>query len=252
MNIALNQDRTAILLDRMTTLRNPPERHINILHPYIEFTNNHKKLLNPPTTIHKEIFNFIHQETIPTTIHTLTEKFPFLPNSLLNEALRIYEPLNEYSHPPPIPQIPPPPIPNETQNINSNTQIISWNASSLNTAQPNLQDLMRHTNLAIIVIQETKLIATKSTKYIQNLFPYYKLIFNNTHALNRCIQQRIPYTPVRGGLLTLINQKYAFPGNITKISSLANISILTNYTYKKPPNTTMVNNTFTCLHILKI
>ena len=137
-----NQDWTATLLDRMTTLRNPIERHINILHPYTKFTNNHKKLLNPPTTIHKEIFDFIHQETVPTTIHTLTEKFPFLPNSLLNEALRIYELLNEYSHPPPIPQIPPPPIPNETQNINNNTQIISWNASSLNTTLPNLQDII--------------------------------------------------------------------------------------------------------------
>ena len=209
----------------MTTLRNPPKRHIRTLHPYTDFINNHKKLINPPTTIHQETFDFIHQETIPTTIQTLTQKFPFLPNRLLNEALRIYEPLNEYSHPPPTPQIPPPPIPNETQNINNNTEIISWNASSLNIELPNLQVIIRHTNLAIIAIQETKLTATKSTKYIQNLFPHYKLIFNNTHALTRCIQQRIPYTSTRGGLLTLINQKYAFLGNVTKIPSPANISL---------------------------
>ena len=219
-----NQDWTSTLLDRMSTLRNSPKRHINTLHPYTKFINNHKKMLNPPTTMHKEIFDFIHQETIPKTIHTLTEKFPFLPNSLLNEALRIYESLIKYSYPPPIPQIPPPSIPNEIQNSYSNTQIISWNASSLNTALPNIQDIIRHTNLTIIAIQETKFTATKSTKYIQNLFPHYKLIFNNTHALTRCIQQRIPYTPVREGLLTLINQKYAFLGNITKIPSPANIS----------------------------
>ena len=208
----------------MTTLRNPPERHIHTLHPYTKFINDHKKLINPPTDIHNEIFDFIHLEPTPTTIQTLTQKFPFLPNRLLNETLRIYEPLNEYSRPPPIPQTPPPPIPNRSQNSNNNTQIISWNASSLNTALLNLQDIIRHTNLAIIAIQETKLTAIKSTKYIQNLFPQHKLIFNNTHALTRCIQQRIPYTPARGGLLTLINQKYAFPGNITKIPSLANIS----------------------------
>ena len=166
----------------MSTLRNPPERHINMLHSYIKFINNHKKMINPPTTIHKEIFDFIHQEPTPTTIHTLTEKFPFLPNSLLNETLRIYEPLNKYTHPPSIPQIPPPPITNETQNLNSNTQIISWNESSQKSALPNLHDIIRHTNLAIIAIQETKLTATKSTKYIQNLFPHYKLIFNNTHT----------------------------------------------------------------------
>jgi exonuclease III len=76
---------------------------------------------------------------------------------------------------------------------------------------------------AIITIQETKLTATKSTKYIQNIFPQHKLIFNNTHALTRCIQQRMPYTPARGGLLTLIDQKYAYPGNITKIPTPAAI-----------------------------
>ena len=218
-----NQDWTSLLLDRMSTLRNPPERHINTIHPYTEFTNNYRKMIKPPTTMHKEIYDFIHQETIPISIHTLTEKFPFLPINLLNETLRIHEPLIEYSHPPPIPQIPPS-IPNTTQNSYSNTQIISWNVSSLNTALPNIQDLIQHTNSAIIAIQETKLTATKSTKYIQNLFPHHKLIFNNTHALTRCIQQRIPYTPARGGLLILINQKYTFLGNITKIPSPINIS----------------------------
>ena len=38
------------------------------------------------------------------------------------------------------------------------------------------------------------------------------------------MQQRMPYTPARGGLLTLINQKYAYPGNITKIPTPAEIS----------------------------
>ena len=34
----------------------------------------------------------------------------------------------------------------------------------------------------------------------------------------------MPYTPGRGGLLTLIHNKYAFFGNVTKIPSPANIS----------------------------
>ena len=72
-----NQDWTSLLLNRMSTLRNPPKRHINMLHPYTKFINNHKKMINPPTTMHKEIFDFIHQETIPTTIHTLTENSLF-------------------------------------------------------------------------------------------------------------------------------------------------------------------------------
>jgi hypothetical protein len=34
----------------------------------------------------------------------------------------------------------------------------------------------------------------------------------------------MPYTPGRGGLLTLIHNKYAFPGNVKKIPTPANIS----------------------------
>ena len=115
-----NQAWTSILLEKMAT-KKPTQNTYNTLYPYTQFINNHNKIINPPTTIQKEIFDFIHQEPIPTTEDTVIEKFPFLPNSLLNETLRIYEPLNEYTHPTPIPQIPPPPIPNETQNIISNT-----------------------------------------------------------------------------------------------------------------------------------
>ena len=220
----LNPDWTSILLERMTTLQNPHKRHISTPHPFIQFTLNNDKTINPTDTMHNEIYDFIHQTSEPIDIHILTQKFPFPPNSLLNETLRIYEPLNEYSHPPAIPQIPQPPIPNENQNYTNNTQVILWNASSLNTALSNLQDKIQHTNQAIIAIQETKLTATKSTRYIQNLFLHYKLIFNNIHALTRCIQQRIPYTPARRGLLTLINQKYEFLKNITKIPSPVDIS----------------------------
>jgi hypothetical protein len=34
----------------------------------------------------------------------------------------------------------------------------------------------------IIAIQETKLTASKSTKYLQKIFPQYKMIFNNTNS----------------------------------------------------------------------
>jgi hypothetical protein len=77
----------------------------------------------------------------------------------------------------------------------------------------------------IIAIQETKLTASKSTKYLQRLFPLYKMIFNNTNTKtqNRRTQGQ-PYNNPRGGLLTLIHQKYAFPGNITKIPTTKDIS----------------------------
>ena len=165
----------------------------------------------------------------------MKDKFPFLPENLLTKSLKCKEPLIEYSHPPPLPNTPAQ-HPQVNQTTHHSTHIITWNASSLNTALPNLHQLISNTpnNPTIITIQETKLTATKSTKYIQNLFPQYKLIFNNTHALTRCIQQRIPYTPARGGLLTLINNTYAYPSNIT---------IPPNNRNKEPTPTTMANNT---------
>jgi hypothetical protein len=38
------------------------------------------------------------------------------------------------------------------------------------------------------------------------------------------MQQRRQYTPTRGGLLTIIDKDYAYPGNITKIPTPTNIS----------------------------
>ena len=51
------------------------------------------------------------------------------------------------------------------------------------------------------------------------------MIFNNTNTSTqfRKIHGQ-PYTNPRGGLLTLIHQNYAFPGNITKTSLTTNIS----------------------------
>jgi hypothetical protein len=51
------------------------------------------------------------------------------------------------------------------------------------------------------------------------------MIFNNTNTSTQI--RRIhgqPYTNPRGGLLTLIHQNYAFPGNITKTPLTTNIS----------------------------
>jgi hypothetical protein len=216
---------TNTLIIRLANLTNPPERHILTQHPYTIFVENNQDIINPKNSIHNELYKFIHNQETPPTPIILQTKFPFLLEKLITESLRCLENLNEYSHPPPLPNIPTP-MPSIITNTNYKTNIITWNASSLNTTLPNLQSLINHSlrNTTIINIPETKLTATKSMKYIQNIFPEYKLIFNNTHALTRCIQQRIPYTPGRGGLLTLIHNKYAFPGNITKIPTPANIS----------------------------
>jgi hypothetical protein len=71
--------------------------------------------------------------------------------------------------------------PRNTPHTNPATNILTWNCGTLNTALPGLQSLINNpTPPYIIAIQETKLIASKSTKYLQKLFPLYKMIFNNT------------------------------------------------------------------------
>jgi hypothetical protein len=51
------------------------------------------------------------------------------------------------------------------------------------------------------------------------------MIFNNTTTITQtCRVQGQPYINPRGGLLILIHQNYAFPGNITKIPLTTNIS----------------------------
>ena len=220
-----NIEWTNTLIHKLANLNKPLERHIHTQHPYTKFIETNQTIIAPQDSIHKELYTFIHSHESPPIFTETQSKFPFLPNKLISECLRCFETLNGYSHPPPLLN-----IPTQTTRINTNTNyetnLITWNASSLNTTLPNLQSLITHTqtNTAIIIIQGTKLTTTKSTKYIQNLFPQYKLIFNNTHTLTRCIHQRMPYTPGRGGLLTLIHNKYAFPGNITKIPTPANIS----------------------------
>jgi exonuclease III len=110
---------------------------------------------------------------------------------------------------------------------NFTTQIITWNVAAFTTSLPNLHDLIKQPNgePALIALQETKITATKSTKYIQNLFPTYKLIFNNTNTPTRCLNRRgIPFTPSHGGLLMLIHKTYAYPCNIHKIPTPASIS----------------------------
>ena len=92
-------DWTTIVLERMTSLQNPPERHIGVTHPYTQFLQTNQDIINPPNTIHKELYSFIQQGPVPPTIQTMAEKFPFLPEILLAESLKCNEPLEEYSHP---------------------------------------------------------------------------------------------------------------------------------------------------------
>jgi exonuclease III len=121
---------------------------------------------------------------------------------------------------------PPAHKPSNTPYTNPATKILTWNCGTLNTTLPGLQEIInKPTPPSIIAIQETKLTASKSTKYLQKIFLHYKMIFNNTITPTQTRRtQGQPYNNPRGGLLILIHQQYAFPGNITKIPTTTNIS----------------------------
>jgi hypothetical protein len=158
---------TNTLIIRLANLTNPTERHILTPHLYTIFIENNQHIILSQNSIHTKIYDFIHnQATTPTPI-TLKKEFPFLPNQLITETLRCLENISEYSHPPPLPAAPTP-ITRINSNTEHETSIITWNASSLNTSLPNLQDVINNSlnDTAIIHIQETKLTANKSTKYI--------------------------------------------------------------------------------------
>ena len=145
---------TTTLIIRLANIPNPPERHILTPHRYSTFVQNNQDIILPKNSIHKEIYEFIHNEDTTPTPTTLQNKFPFLANQLIIETLRCLENINEYSHPPPLPATPTPTIRTNT-NTEHETNIITWNASSLNTALPNLQSLVNNSlnNTTILHIQ---------------------------------------------------------------------------------------------------
>jgi exonuclease III len=180
-------------------------------------------ITKPLDNIQKETYTFI--TTVRPNIETLKQKFPYLPKKLALEILKCLDPLPNFTIPNPIQNHPI----IQARNIpytNPATNILSWNYGSLQTALPGLQTLTnKPTPPSIIAIQETKLTASKSTKYLQRLFPQYKMIFNNTITKTQpCRTQGQPYNNPRGGLLTLIHQEYTFPGNVTKIPTTKDIA----------------------------
>jgi exonuclease III len=193
-------------------------------HPYTQFLRNNQELISLPTSIHHKLYEYITQNDSHVNFETNKTAFPFLPDTLIIEALKCTLPLIGYRHPP---QNTIHPKTRNTNPVYTNhaTHFTTWNISSFNTSLPCLQTYIEQYTPAILTLQETKLTSKKSPKYIQRMFPQYKLFFNNTNTPTRYNQQiGIPYTPPRGGLLTMIHNKYTYPNNISKIPTTNDIS----------------------------
>jgi hypothetical protein len=114
-----NVEWTNTLIGKLANLTNPPERHILKQHPYTKFIETHHDLLQTQNSVHKALYTFIHSQETPPTLPVIQRKFPFLPDKLISESLRCLETINEYSHPPPLPNVP---IPTTTINTNTNNE----------------------------------------------------------------------------------------------------------------------------------
>jgi hypothetical protein len=147
-------------------------------HTLQKFHSKNPGITKPLVSIQKEIYSYITTER--PNIETLLQKLPYLPEKLALETLKCLHPLPNFTTPNPIQDHPI----LQARNIpytNPATNMLSWNCGALNTALPGLQALInKPTPPSIIAIQETKLTASKSTKYLQRLFPQYKMVFNNT------------------------------------------------------------------------
>jgi hypothetical protein len=72
-----------IILTHLSQLPIPLETHLTIPHPFDLFHQANEALIHPSNTIHLQLYNFIHQHPGPLSLHTMQNKFPFLPTPLL-------------------------------------------------------------------------------------------------------------------------------------------------------------------------
>jgi hypothetical protein len=121
---------TITLINKLANNTTPLPTEPHILQKfYLE--NPH--IIKPQDNIQKEIYSFITTEHPNLT--TLQQKFPYLLEKMLNEALKCLQPIPNFTHPNST-QHYPPINPQNTPYTNPDTKMISWNCGILNTALP--------------------------------------------------------------------------------------------------------------------
>jgi hypothetical protein len=226
-NQLIAENSTQWTINLIKNLTDSPNPLPTDLHKLQKFHSKNPHITKPLDNIQKELYSFITTER--PNIEILQHKFPYLPEKMAFKILKCLQPIPNFTLPNPI-QNHLPINPQNTPHTNLATKMISWNCGTLNTAILGLQSLINSpTPPSIIAIQETKLTASKSTKYLQRIFPQYKMLFNNTTTTTQTRRiQGQPFNNPRGGLLILIHHHYAFPSNITKIPPLPT----SHHTYK--------------------
>ena len=68
----------------------PPKIQIHIIHSETQLMQDNHNLINSPLTLHKSIYEIIHQNLDPPNPQALKDKYPYLPKNFLKETLRIF------------------------------------------------------------------------------------------------------------------------------------------------------------------
>ena len=172
----------------------------------------------PSNIIHKKLYDRIYLNPRTTKYSRHVESILIPTKTTPHRSAKIQWTYNKIYRPYPPNTKHPSTATQPTSLTSQKSHILTWNASSHNTIMPCLHDMVtyRQTPPTIIAIQETKLSVIKSTKHIQNLFPHYKLFFNNTHNITRIMHQIMTYRGYRGELLLLIHNKHVIPCNLSK------------------------------------
>ena len=152
--------------------------------------------------------------------------FSFLLEQLLIEIFCCNEPLTYYAHPPPSPN-----SNNSTIQITNTTNELWITSYNLGCHLTQHHHAMHPRPSKLFICTPIYYFYTRDhtychhfTKHIQNLFPQYKFYFNNTHNITQASCQRMTYKGHRGGVITLIHNKYVYPNNLFKSPTHATIS----------------------------
>ena len=94
-------------------------------------------------SFHKELYDFIHSLEAPPIPFIFQKKISLFTKQTNKWIFQMFWKLNQYFHPPPLPKVPTI-VPRTNTNSIQETNIITWNASSLTIVLPNLQNLVNN------------------------------------------------------------------------------------------------------------
>jgi hypothetical protein len=84
------------LLQRLSLLTQNPHYTLTTQHPYTQFLIDNQELISLPTSVHTNLYTYISQNSPSASFESTKILFPYLPDTLIREALCYTQPLIGY------------------------------------------------------------------------------------------------------------------------------------------------------------